>query len=78
MEHTQISFIAIFFVMVGVGFDLSALLDSGPVLALVSLLAVTAYMVKVLSAMLFRLVYTWRESFAAGKRNGKYRMDPII
>jgi Kef-type K+ transport system membrane component KefB/Trk K+ transport system NAD-binding subunit len=59
-------FIPIFFVMVGVGFDLPALLDSGPALLLVPLLTGTAYMVKVLPALLFRLAYSWRESLAAG------------
>jgi Kef-type K+ transport system membrane component KefB/Trk K+ transport system NAD-binding subunit len=59
-------FIPIFFVMVGVGFDLPVLLDSGPSLLLVPLLAVTAYMVKVLPALVFRVAYTWRESLAAG------------
>jgi Kef-type K+ transport system membrane component KefB/Trk K+ transport system NAD-binding subunit len=59
-------FIPIFFVMVGVGFDLPALLESGSALLLVPLLAVTAYLVKVLPALLFRVVYTWRESIAAG------------
>lgn len=59
-------FIPIFFVMVGVGFDLPALLNSESALILVPVLAVSAYVVKMLPAALFRLAYSWRESFAAG------------
>ncbi|MGB5983884.1 MAG: monovalent cation:proton antiporter family protein [Desulfobacterales bacterium] len=59
-------FIPIFFVMVGVGFDLPALLGSRTALMLVPLLALTAGMVKVLPALLFRVAYSWRESLAAG------------
>ncbi|MEJ2168389.1 MAG: monovalent cation:proton antiporter family protein [Desulfobacterales bacterium] len=59
-------FIPIFFVMVGVGFDLPALLGSGAALLLVPVLAVTAYLVKILPALLFRTAYTWRESISAG------------
>jgi Kef-type K+ transport system membrane component KefB/Trk K+ transport system NAD-binding subunit len=59
-------FIPIFFVMVGVCFDLPALLNSESALMLVPVLAVTAYGVKVLPAALFRVAYSWRESFAAG------------
>ena len=59
-------FIPIFFVMVGVGFDLPALLDSGSALLLVPLLTAAAYMVKVLPALLFRVAYSWRQSLSAG------------
>lgn len=59
-------FIPIFFVMVGVDFDLPALLASNSALLLVPVLVVTAYLVKVLPSLLFRVAYSWRESLAAG------------
>jgi Trk K+ transport system NAD-binding subunit len=59
-------FIPIFFVMVGVDFDLPALLDSRSALMLVPVLVIIAYAVKVLPAALFRAAFTWRESLAAG------------
>ncbi len=58
--------IPIFFVMVGVGFDLPALLDSSRALALVPILVGLAYIVKFVPALVFRLNYSWRETFAAG------------
>ncbi len=59
-------FIPIFFIMVGVRFDLSSLLGSSRALLLVPLLLVIAYAIKFVAAMLFRLRYTWRETWAAG------------
>jgi len=59
-------FIPIFFVMVGVDFNLPALLSSRSALLLVPVLVATAYLVKVLPALLFRVAYSWRESLAAG------------
>ncbi|HHP7233368.1 MAG TPA: monovalent cation:proton antiporter family protein [Desulfobacterales bacterium] len=59
-------FIPIFFIMVGVDFNLPALLDSRSALLLVPVLVVIAYLVKILPALLFRVAYTWRESLAAG------------
>jgi Trk K+ transport system NAD-binding subunit len=59
-------FIPIFFIMVGVDFNLPALLDSRSALLLVPVLVVIAYLVKILPALLFRVAYTWRESMAAG------------
>jgi Kef-type K+ transport system membrane component KefB/Trk K+ transport system NAD-binding subunit len=59
-------FIPIFFVMVGVDFNLSALLESPRALALVPLLLILALLVKILPALLFRLNFPWRESLASG------------
>jgi len=59
-------FIPIFFIMVGARFDLSALLGSPGALWLVGLLIVAAYLVKLLPALCFRSLFSWRESLAAG------------
>jgi Kef-type K+ transport system membrane component KefB/Trk K+ transport system NAD-binding subunit len=59
-------FIPIFFIMVGVQFDLPALLSSPQGLLLVPILLVVAYLVKFLSALLFRFNFSWRQTFAAG------------
>jgi Kef-type K+ transport system membrane component KefB/Trk K+ transport system NAD-binding subunit len=59
-------FIPIFFIMVGARFDLTALLSSPGALWLVALLMVAAYLVKLLPALCFRALFSWRESFAAG------------
>jgi Kef-type K+ transport system membrane component KefB len=59
-------FIPIFFIMVGVHFDLPALLSSTAALISVPLLLIAAVAVKVIPALLFRLNHTWRESLAAG------------
>jgi Trk K+ transport system NAD-binding subunit len=59
-------FIPIFFVMVGVGFDLRALLGSREALILVPLLVGMSYAVKLVPALILRLRFTWRETIAAG------------
>ena len=59
-------FIPIFFVMVGVNFDLPVLFGSPAALALVPLLIGIAYLVKSIPALLFRLQFSWRETLAAG------------
>lgn len=59
-------FIPIFFIMVGVNFDLPALLESPQALLLVPLLLLIAYAVKFGAALLYRLHFSWRESLAAG------------
>jgi CPA2 family monovalent cation:H+ antiporter-2 len=59
-------FIPIFFIMVGVEFNLTALLNSPESLLLVPLLLVAALVVKLLPALLFKKQYTWRETVAAG------------
>lgn len=59
-------FIPIFFISVGMNFDLAALFASPSALALVPLLIVLAYFVKVVPALLYRLRFSWREAFSAG------------
>lgn len=59
-------FVPIFFVMVGVGFDLPALLSSRSALLLVPLLLGFAYAVKSLPALVCRLQFSWRETLGAG------------
>lgn len=59
-------FIPIFFIMVGVDFDLRALLDepSGP--TLVFFLILLAFVVKFAGALVFKFFLSWREVFALG------------
>jgi Kef-type K+ transport system membrane component KefB/Trk K+ transport system NAD-binding subunit len=59
-------FIPIFFIMVGVRFDLAAVFDSPQMLLLVPVLLVLAYAVKLAASSLFRLKYSWRGTLAAG------------
>jgi trk system potassium uptake protein TrkA len=59
-------FIPIFFVMVGVRFDLSAVLDAPQTLLLVPLLLLLAYGVKMAAALVFRLNRSWRDTLAGG------------
>lgn len=58
-------FIPIFFIMVGVNFDLPALIASNSPWEMVALLTAIAFGVKFLGGLVFRLVFDWRETFAA-------------
>jgi Kef-type K+ transport system membrane component KefB len=59
-------FIPIFFIMVGVRFDLAGLLASPGALVLVPVLLVLAYAIKFLAALVFRAKFSWRETLGAG------------
>ena len=59
-------FIPIFFIMIGVDFNLPALLSSTAALLSVPLLLIAAIAVKVIPAFVLRLNHTWRETLAAG------------
>ena len=59
-------FIPIFFIMVGVRFDLAAVLDSPQTLLLVPVLLVLAYAVKLAASLLFRISHSWRATLAGG------------
>lgn len=59
-------FIPIFFIMIGVRFNLSVLLNSSQALLLVPLILAAAVVVKVIPALVFRLRYSWPETWAAG------------
>jgi Trk K+ transport system NAD-binding subunit len=52
--------------MVGVGFDLPALLSSQQAIFLVPILIGTAYAVKLIPTLMFRGIYSWSETWAAG------------
>lgn len=58
-------FIPVFFIMVGVQFDLPALLASGSGLQLVAVLVAIAIAVKLAGGLVFRLAYSWRQTLAA-------------
>jgi Kef-type K+ transport system membrane component KefB/Trk K+ transport system NAD-binding subunit len=58
--------IPIFFIMVGVRFDLPALLSSASALILFPVLLLAAYAVKMLPAMILRQSFSGRQSLAAG------------
>jgi Kef-type K+ transport system membrane component KefB/Trk K+ transport system NAD-binding subunit len=59
-------FIPIFFIMVGVEFNLSALFASRQALVLVPLLLIGAYIVKVIPALLLQRQFSWRQAIGAG------------
>lgn len=58
-------FIPVFFIMVGVQFDLPALLAFGSGLQLVAVLVAIALAVKLIGGLVFRLAYSWRQTLAA-------------
>ncbi len=57
-------FIPVFFIMVGVELDLKALFKSPAILALLPVLFIVALLVKIIPALLFRRIISWRETFA--------------
>jgi len=59
-------FIPIFFIMVGVQFDLRALLSSSQTMLLAPLLIAMAYAIKLIPSLIFRLTYGWRQTLGAG------------
>lgn len=59
-------FIPIFFIMVGVDFNLSSLISSPSALLLVPLLVAAAAVVKLLPSLLYRLSFSWKETLGAG------------
>ncbi|MDH5508190.1 MAG: cation:proton antiporter, partial [Anaerolineae bacterium] len=59
-------FIPIFFIMVGVDFNVAALINSPEAVILAPLLILAAVAVKFIPALVFRISYTWREAFGAG------------
>lgn len=58
-------FIPIFFIMVGVKFDLPALLGSNSPWKTVGMLVAFAFAVKLVGALVFRLAFGWRETAGA-------------
>jgi Kef-type K+ transport system membrane component KefB/Trk K+ transport system NAD-binding subunit len=59
-------FIPIFFIMVGVDFNLASLISSPSALLLVPLLLISATVVKLVPSLVFRTSFSWKQSLAAG------------
>lgn len=59
-------FIPIFFIMVGVDFNLASLLSSPSSLLLVPLVLISAAVVKLLPALVFKKSFSWKETLSAG------------
>jgi Kef-type K+ transport system membrane component KefB/Trk K+ transport system NAD-binding subunit len=59
-------FIPIFFIMVGVDFNLAALISSPQAIVLIPVLLVAAFAVKFLPALVYRLRFDWRKTMGAG------------
>ena len=59
-------FIPIFFIMVGVDFNLASLMSSSSALLLVPLLLAAAAGVKLIPAMIYKISFSWKETLAAG------------
>lgn len=59
-------FIPVFFIMVGVDFNLAALFNSPSALVLVGVLLVLSFAVKIIPALLLKTLFSWRETLAAG------------
>ena len=59
-------FIPIFFIMVGVQFNLRAVLESTEGLLLLAWLIAVAFLVKILPALLLKLRFSWRQAFGGG------------
>lgn len=59
-------FVPLFFVFVGVQFDLNAFLEAPSAWVLVPILLLTAFGIKLISSLVFRLSFSWRETFSSG------------
>lgn len=59
-------FVPLFFVYVGVQFDLQAFLNNRDAWILLPILLIGAFAIKIISALVFRFSYSWRESFSGG------------
>jgi Kef-type K+ transport system membrane component KefB len=59
-------FVPLFFVYVGVGFDLQAFLNSPAAWVLLPILLVAALLIKLVSTAVFRFAYSWREALSSG------------
>jgi len=59
-------FIPIFFIMVGVDFNLAALMESREALILVPFLVLAAFAVKIVPSLVFKFNFGWRETLGAG------------
>jgi len=59
-------FVPLFFIYVGVQFDLQAFLTNPDAWLLLPILLIAAFAIKVISALVFKLAYSWRETFSSG------------
>jgi Kef-type K+ transport system membrane component KefB/Trk K+ transport system NAD-binding subunit len=59
-------FIPLFFVFVGIQFDLNAFVKAPGAWLLLPVLLVGAFGIKLLSSLVFRLSFSWRETFSSG------------
>ncbi len=59
-------FVPLFFVFVGIQFDLQAFLTNRDAWILLPILLVAAFAIKIVSTLVFRFAYSWRESISSG------------
>ena len=59
-------FIPIFFIMVGANFDIKYVIQNPKSMYLLPALLISAYLVKILPALLLRINFTWKQSISAG------------
>jgi Kef-type K+ transport system membrane component KefB/Trk K+ transport system NAD-binding subunit len=59
-------FVPLFFVYVGVNFDLRAFLENRDAWVLLPELLIAAFAIKFVSTLIFRFAYSWKETFASG------------
>jgi Kef-type K+ transport system membrane component KefB len=59
-------FVPLFFITVGIGFDLRTLFNDGRALLLAPLLLAAAFLIKLASSLVFRVSFTWRQTLAGG------------
>ncbi|HKI54208.1 MAG TPA: cation:proton antiporter [Anaerolineales bacterium] len=59
-------FVPLFFVYVGVQFDLQSFLNNRAAWILLPILLVASFAIKIVSALVFRFAYSWRESISGG------------
>jgi Kef-type K+ transport system membrane component KefB/Trk K+ transport system NAD-binding subunit len=59
-------FVPLFFVYVGVQFDLQSFLNNPAAWVLLPILLGAAFAVKIIAALVFRFAFSWRETFAGG------------
>ena len=59
-------FVPLFFVYVGVQFELQAFLENRDAWVLLPILLFVAFAIKIVSALVFRFVYSWKETLSSG------------
>jgi Kef-type K+ transport system membrane component KefB/Trk K+ transport system NAD-binding subunit len=59
-------FVPLFFVYVGVRFDLQAFLTNRDAWVLLPILLIAAFAIKIISTFVFRFAYSWKESLSSG------------